>query len=126
MHGSASQAALGWIVAALAVAALAAKREDSAPPSGPPPRPAVSATRELRALRDGQRLDLNRATTEELALLPGIGSKLAERIVVERTRRGGFARVEDVDDVRGVGPKTCERLRAFVEIREPTQNRSMR
>jgi len=84
------------------------------------------ATGEWRALRDGERLDLNRASVDELVLVPGIGPKLAERIERERTRRGGFARVEDVRAVRGVGPKTWERIRPFVELRDDAQNKSIR
>lgn len=127
MHGSASQAALGWIVAALAVAALAAQRSDPSPPARPPvaARPAEAAP-ELRALRDGERLDLNRASAAELTLLPGIGPKLAERIVAERTRRGGYAQVDDLQDVHGIGPKLWQRVRAFVEVRAASQKRSIR
>jgi competence ComEA-like helix-hairpin-helix protein len=126
MHGSATQAALGCIVAALAVAALAAQRRDSAPPDRPPVLQPAAAMREVRALRDGQRLDLNRASAEELALIPGIGPKLADRIVLERSRRGGFARVEDLQEVRGVGPKTWRRIQPFVALRAGDQNRSIR
>ena len=80
---------------------------------------------ELRALRDGQRLDLNHASIDELTLIPGIGPKLAGRIVTERAARGGYARLEDVRDVRGVGPKTWERMRPFVELRREPQKRSI-
>jgi competence protein ComEA len=126
VHGTAPHAVLGWIVAALAVAALANQREPPIVDPRVPPivKPRMAAL-ELRALRDGERLDLNRASIDELALIPGIGPKLAERIIVERKARGGYARVEEVCDVRGVGPKTWERIKPFLELRGDPQKRSM-
>jgi competence protein ComEA len=114
------------IVAGLALAALAAQR--SVPPTPPPMAafaPAVTPPKpELRALRDGGRLDLNRATAEELTLIPGIGPKLAQRIIEERARRGGFARVEDVRAVRGVGPKVWLRVEPFLQLDSPIKGRT--
>jgi competence protein ComEA len=108
---------LGLIVAGLALAALAAQRE--APPGGPPIAvfaPDHAPKPELRALRDGQRLELNRASAEELALIPGIGPKLAQRIVDERTRRNGFTDLAQLRAVRGVGPKVWLRIEPFIAL----------
>jgi competence protein ComEA len=65
----------------------------------------------------GQKLDLNRAPAEELALVPGVGPSLANAIVEERRRRGQFFSWEEVDAVKGVGPARLEALRGAVEIR---------
>lgn len=62
-------------------------------------------------------LDLNRATAAELEELPGIGPALAARIVAHRSRRGPFRSVEDLLEVRGVGPRTLEALRPYVTVR---------
>lgn len=62
------------------------------------------------------RLDLNRVTAVELELLPGVGPNLAERIVMYRSEHGPFASVEDVDAVRGVGPRIVESMRPFVVV----------
>jgi len=59
-------------------------------------------------------VDLNRADRAELALLPGIGDKLAERILRERQRAKGFSSVEDLLRVPGIGAKSLERLRGRV------------
>ena len=59
-------------------------------------------------------VDLNRATEAELTALPGIGPALAARIVAERRRRGRFTEVDELLEVRGIGPATLERLRALV------------
>jgi hypothetical protein len=60
---------------------------------------------DLRALT--QPVDLNRADLAELRSLPGIGPKIARRIVEGRP----YAEVDEVVRVRGIGPKTLERLR---------------
>ncbi len=69
-----------------------------------------------RAWLVGQRLDVNRASANELAKVPGIGRKLASAIVKERRERGGFRTLDEIDDVRGVGPAKLKRLRRFVEV----------
>ncbi len=60
------------------------------------------------------RIDLNAATKAELEALPGIGPRLAGRIVESRRREGPFRRVEDLVRVRGIGERTVERLRSLV------------
>lgn len=63
-------------------------------------------------------IDLNTATEENLVLLPGIGPAKAAAILERRERRGGFEAVEELLDVKGIGPKTLEKLRTYVFIRE--------
>lgn len=59
-------------------------------------------------------VDMNRASREELQGLPGIGPTLAQRIVEARP----FRSVEDLRRVRGIGPKTLEKLRPLVGVGE--------
>jgi competence protein ComEA len=54
--------------------------------------------------------DLNRVSAADLALIPGVSRSLGERIVAERARRGRYRSVEELDEVKGVGPATLERL----------------
>jgi competence protein ComEA len=56
-------------------------------------------------------LDINNATWVEWAQLDGIGETLARRIVEDREERGPFDSIDDVSRVRGIGPKTMERIR---------------
>ena len=63
------------------------------------------------------RIDLNTASTDELALLPGIGPALAGAIVLERERGGDFASVDDLARVRGVGPVTIDSAREHAVAR---------
>jgi competence protein ComEA len=60
------------------------------------------------------RIDVNRASAAELELLPGVGPKMAERIVEERTLRGRFKRPRDLRRVKGIGEKTLARLLPYV------------
>lgn len=58
-----------------------------------------------------RRIDINRATAEELESLPRIGPRTAERIIDFRRTYGPFHQVEDLLQVRGIGAKTLEALR---------------
>lgn len=60
------------------------------------------------------RLNLNTATREELARLPGIGEALAARIVEHRERHGAFRRAEHLMLVRGMSDRRFRELRAHV------------
>ena len=62
-------------------------------------------------------LDLNRATAAELDALPGIGPRRAQAILDYRAVSGGFARVEDLLLVEGIGPATLDALRTLVVVR---------
>jgi len=62
-------------------------------------------------------LDINRATLEELDRLPGIGPNYARRIVEYRTTHGPFQDVEELIQVKGIGPVTLEGIRDLVCVR---------
>lgn len=55
-------------------------------------------------------LDINGASAEELAALPGIGEVLAQRIVDYRAANGPFETVEDLTKVSGIGEKKLAEL----------------
>ncbi len=57
-------------------------------------------------------VDLNAAEPGELAQVPGIGPKMAEAIADHRRLNGPFRSVDELRNVRGVGPITFEKIRA--------------
>jgi competence ComEA-like helix-hairpin-helix protein len=76
----------------------------------------TSAGAEAVATKSGQGgaepVDINEASFEELQTLPGIGPKLAERIIAKRP----YPKVDDLLKVQGIGPKTFERIRTMVRV----------
>lgn len=73
------------------------------------------ATNGLAAVAAG-RVDLNAADQTLLEALPGIGPAKAQAILDDRTARGPFATVDDLDRVAGFGAKTVERLRPYLTV----------
>ena len=64
---------------------------------------------------DGK-VDLNRATKEELQSLPGIGAVKAEAILRYREEAGGFSDIESIREISGIGEKSFERLRNLIKV----------
>ena len=61
-------------------------------------------------------LDLNRATEQDFDSLPGIGPKLAERIMEHRQSLGAFHSLDELREVKGIGKKKFERIRPLVTV----------
>lgn len=57
------------------------------------------------------RVNINTATVEELAALPGVGKVIAQRIVRHREKSGRFKTVEELLVIRGISRKKLEQLR---------------
>ena len=63
--------------------------------------------------------ELNEASAEQLALLPGIGEKLAEEIVSYRSSIGGFRNIEELMNVSGIGESKFAAVREFIYVNDP-------
>lgn len=61
-------------------------------------------------------INLNAATIDQLETLPGIGRKTAERIIEYRTKSGGFKRIEDLMNIKGIGEKSFLKLKPLVAV----------
>ncbi len=74
------------------------------------------------------RVDLNQATASDLEALPGIGPRLAQRVIAHRTARGPFKRVEDLRQVKGIGRKKFDQIRPHVLVtntRSPVRHKGI-
>lgn len=61
-------------------------------------------------------VNLNTATVEQLATIPGVGPKMAERIIDYRRKNGGFKKVEDLMNVSGVGEKSFLKMKPLITV----------
>jgi competence protein ComEA len=84
------------LAACLSVQALAQGAAPSSAPKGVKPSTIVN---------------LNTATVAEFEALPGIGAKVAARIVEYRTNKGPFRKIEDLMNVQGIGEKSFLKLK---------------
>lgn len=75
------------------------------------PRAAV-AQQEAAAAKST--INLNTATLDQLTTLPGVGPKTAERILEYRTKSGGFKKIEELMNVKGIGEKSFLKIKPLV------------
>ncbi|MDO5498964.1 MAG: helix-hairpin-helix domain-containing protein [Propionibacteriaceae bacterium] len=64
----------------------------------------------------GTKLNLNTANATQLDALPGVGPVTAEKIIAWRTQHGKFTRIEELQEVPGVGPKTFAELAPHLTV----------
>jgi competence ComEA-like helix-hairpin-helix protein len=82
-------------------------------------RPPKAGERELEGtelILAGTKIDLNRADQAALEIVPGIGPHLAKRIIEDRSERGRFRSIDEVERVKGIGPKLAARLARYVRV----------
>jgi competence protein ComEA len=61
-------------------------------------------------------VNLNTASAEQLELLPGVGASRARAILELRQQRGGFKRIEDLLDVKGIGEAGLAKLKPYLAL----------
>ncbi len=67
-------------------------------------------------------VNLNTATSAELQQVPGIGPATAEKILQARKSYGRFKSVNDLQAIRGIGPKKLDKMRKYLTVGAPPQN----
>ena len=99
------------MIAAIAAIALSAAALSNTPLDAQG-RPAGAKTMATAAAP----VNLNTATAEQLATIPGVGPKTAERIIEYRQKNGGFKKVEDLMNVNGVGEKSFLKMKPLITV----------
>lgn len=81
------------------------------------PRPSCTIEFDEREIEESKKVNINKATKEELTLLKGIGPVLAGRIVSYREKYGHFQEREDIKLVKGIGNKVYEKIRKNITLK---------
>lgn len=84
-------------------------------PSGRSRGGSSAATAKFKNPGDGL-VNINTASATELQKLPGVGPSTAQKFIEYRTQIGRFASVEQVQDIKGIGPKKFAKLRPFITL----------
>jgi competence protein ComEA len=66
-----------------------------------------------------QVVNINTAPADQLENLPGVGPKTAARIIEYRQKNGGFKKVEELMNVRGIGEKLFLRMKGQLAVSSP-------
>jgi competence protein ComEA len=61
-------------------------------------------------------VNINTATVAQLEALPGVGAKTAQLIVEERQKNGGFKKIEELMNIKGIGEKSFLKLKPMVTV----------
>ena len=79
-------------------------------------RPSTSTASGTQSAVTGPKVNINRASVTELQQLSGVGQKKAEAIIQYREQNGSFKTVNDLQNVKGIGPKLLEKNRARLAL----------
>jgi competence protein ComEA len=63
-----------------------------------------------------QSVNINTAGLVELQNIPGVGEKKAQTIIDYRNKHGAFKKVQDLTKVKGIGLKSFQKMKPFIEI----------
>jgi competence protein ComEA len=92
-----------------------------------PPAPTQASGIQTPAAVQGQeakaaplpQINLNTAPADQLERLPGVGASTAARIIEYRQKNGGFKKIEEIMNVRGIGEKTFLKMKNQLTVTPP-------
>ena len=76
----------------------------------------VTMTSSSDSQNSNGKINLNKASVEDLTSLPGIGPQKAQAIIAYRDENGRFRSIEELKNVSGIGEKTYEKLKDLIEV----------
>jgi competence protein ComEA len=76
---------------------------------------AIEKIKGTHVISAGKRIDVNSADLDDLRAVPGIGPRLAERIIGQRDARGKFASIEELGQIKGIGKKKLAAWAPYIE-----------
>lgn len=71
-----------------------------------------ASSKQASQLSSGTKVSLNSANVEQLQQLNGVGAKKAQAIIDYRNQNGKFNSIDDLQKVKGIGPKLLEKIKA--------------
>ena len=107
----------GWrvIVAMIAIAVAASGAAIDAQEKAPKPKGNQATTTPV---------NLNTATAAELQALPGVGAATAKLILEHRQKNGGFKKIEELMNIKGIGEKSFLKLKPLVTVTPEKERRA--
>ena len=66
--------------------------------------------------KDNNKINLNSATVDELAKVPGLNKELAEKIIAAREENGEFVDMEELLDIDGINVQLLRHLKKYLKI----------
>ena len=103
-------AAVAPLVLVLAASGVLSAQE----PATPKPAPTPAGVEKANSI-----VNLNTATAADLESLPGIGARTAQRILEYRQKSGGFKKVEELMNVKGIGEKSFLKIKSRLTVGAP-------